>query len=270
MKIFIVILFLSSTHLAKGQFHTPLSRSELGVIAGGMTYIGDLKPYEIHKDIHLSLGMVYRYNINPRTAFRANFLYGNVSADDAKSSISTFRDRNLNFHSDIYELGAGFEFNYYPFQLGHERYKATAYLLAEIAFFRMNPKTDYLGNEIELRTVGTEGQGTSASSRGHYKTIQFAIPIGVGVKFSLGKRIGFNLELGIRKTFTDYLDDVHSASYVDPNILLTENGPLAAALSNRSGRLYGQRGNPSNKDWYLFAGGMLTFQLGKPAKCYNH
>ena len=79
-----------------------------------------------------------------------------------------------------------------------------------------------------------------------------------------------NLEIGLRKTFTDYLDDVHSDSYVDPIVLQDENGATAAALSNRSldGSQYGKRGTASSKDWYVFSGFMLTFKLGKKNICH--
>ena len=212
---------------------------------------------------------MYRYNVHSRMSVRANVTYGRVSASDAQSTEALNRQRNLSFHSDIFELAAGVEFNYFPFQLGHDRYKGTAYIVAEIGVFRMNPKTNYNGSEIALRPLGTEGQGTTLNSKKHYNLTQVCIPLGVGAKFSLGPRAGFNLELGIRKTFTDYLDDVHAENYVDPEILAVESGPLAAELSNRSGDRYGKRGNASTKDWYLFGGVMFTFSLGDPVSCWH-
>ncbi len=167
-------------------------------------------------------------------------------------------------------MGAGVEFNYFPFQLGHDRYKGTAYILAEVALFQMNPVSRYNGELIELQPLGTEGQGTSLNSKKHYSLTQLSIPVGVGAKLSLGSRVGINFEIGLRKTFTDYLDDIGNDEYVDPIILATENGPLSAELSNRSGNVYGKRGNSSTKDWYVFSGMMLTIQLGRPGNCYSH
>lgn len=253
---------------ATAQFHTKASRSELGVMIGTSYYIGDLNSFGHFKNPHLAGGLIYRYNVNPRFAVRANFLYGRLSADDAQSKEPIKQARNLNFHTDIYELAAGVEFNYFPFQLGDKNYRATGYILAEIGVFRMNPKTNYNGAEVELQPLGTEGQGTSLSSKKHYSLTQLCIPLGVGAKFSLGERVGLNVEFGVRKTFTDYIDDVGSDSYVDTDVLAAESGPYAAELANRSGDRYGKRGNSSTKDWYFFAGGMLTIRLGKPAKCW--
>jgi hypothetical protein len=238
-------------------------------MVGSTTYLGDLNQFIPYKRAHLAGGLVYRYNVNPRMSVRANLIYGRVSADDAESTEEIYRNRNLSFYSDIYELGAGVEFNYFPFQLGHDRYKGTAYILAEIGVFRMNPKTTYYGNEIELRPLGTEGQGTSLNSKKHYSLTQVCIPLGVGAKLSISEYVGFSFEIGIRKTFTDYIDDVGANSYVDPEQLALESGPIAADLSNQSGDRYGKRGNASTKDWYIFAGGMLTFRLGKPSNCFH-
>lgn len=219
---------------------------------------------------HLAGGLVYRYNVHSRMSLRANLTYGRLSADDATSSEPIDQARGLNFYTDIFELAAGVEFNYFPFQLGHDRYKGTAYLLAEIGVFRMNPKTVYNGSEVALNGLGTEGQGTSLNGKGAYSLTQLCIPIGVGAKLSLGSRVGLTCEIGLRKTFTDYIDDVGADTYVDPAVLAAENGPLAAELSNRSGDPFGRRGNSATKDWYVFAGAMLTFRLGSPTNCYSH
>lgn len=271
MRTRLSILLLLCTMTAFGQVHTGASRSEIGVLIGGSTYLGDLNQFVPFRKTHLAGGLLFRYNVNPRMAVRVNFTYGKVSADDALSTEELNKERNLNFYSNIFELGAGVEFNYFPFQLGHDKYKGTAYLLAEIGVFRMNPKTMYNGTEVALRPLGTEGQGTTLNAKKHYGLTQICIPLGVGAKLSLSDRVGLNVEIGIRKTFTDYLDDVGASSYVDPEVLATENGPLAAELSNRSGNRYGRRGNSTTKDWYMFAGAMLTIRLGSPGNChYQH
>lgn len=267
VKKFLFFVLIMSSADARAQFHTAASRSELGVMLGVSTYLGDLNQFIPFRQTHPAGGILYRYNMNPRMAIRVNATYGRVSASDAQSTEVLNKARNLSFFSDIYEVGAGIELNYFPFQLGNDRYKGTAYILAEIAVFRMNPKTMYNGSEVALRPLGTEGQGTSLNSKNHYNLTQVSIPLGVGAKVSLGERAGLNFEIGIRKTFTDYLDDVGADNYVDQAVLAAESGPLAAELSNLSGDRYGKRGNAATRDWYIFAGMMVTFSLGDPAKC---
>lgn len=260
-------LFLSSS--AFSQQSTFLSKSELGPFVGGSYYLGDLNTNEHFTNSKLSLGLVYRYNIHSRLAIRANALYGNVYGYDADSKIPVVNNRNLNFHSSIYELGAGIEFTHLPYIINHPRYFASGYLFAELALFRMNPKTRYDDEYYELRSLGTEGQGTDLSDRKLYNLTQLSIPLGMGFKVSIGDKMTFALEYGIRKTFTDYLDDVGSARYVDPVQLEDLSGPIAAALSNRSldPTVQTVRGNPNTKDWYVFYGAMMTIRLGNKNRC---
>lgn len=270
LSTYFVLYLVSST--AFGQYPTKRSRSEVGIIGGGMTYIGDLNPYTPFKHTNLAFGGVYRYNINPRLAFRANAIYGNVQGYDADATAESMQlERNLSFQSEIYEVSGGIELYYLPFQIGHHKHFSTAYILVEFGGFHMNPVTDYQGESIELRSLGTEGQGTSLSDKDYYSLNQLVLPLGMGWKLSVGKRFTFNVEAGIRKTFTDYLDDVSSDHYVDYQTLAAENGPLAAELSNRSlsGSRYGKRGDSSTKDWYIFSGMMITFRLGMPKNCQN-
>lgn len=272
---FFSIIFLCVSLGASSQFHTAMSRSELGVMLGGMYYIGDLNRFGHFKGTQPAAGLIYRYNVNSRLAVRANVSYGNVIGDDAWAKSPVIKNRNLNFKSDIFELAAGVEFHYMPFKLGGKKsrggkqYRGTAYLLAQIALFRMNPKTMHNGEWIFLQPLGTEGQGTSLNAKGHYGLFQMSVPLGVGVKLALGRRAALGIEYGIRKTFTDYLDDVGADSYVDPAELALTNGPLSAALSNRSldGSRYGKRGTSATKDWYSFFGLTFTFRLGDPEKC---
>lgn len=266
-RVFIILLILPLSAL--GQQQNFRSKSELGVLLGGSFYNGDLNQFGVFKNIHPAGGVVYRYNIHSRLSFRANVLYGTVSASDADAKLSLLVNRNLSFQSNIYEVAAGVEFSYFPFKLGSDRYKGTAYLLAEVGLFHMNPKTLYNGSWVELQPLGTEGQGSSLSSKRPYSLTQLSVPLGVGCKLSLGKRASLSLEYGIRKTFTDYLDDVKANTFVDRGILEQENGTVAAALANRNinGDAYGKRGNSVTKDWYTFFGAMLTFRMGKPNVC---
>jgi hypothetical protein len=269
---FLLLILLFWTLQVGAQQQNHRSRSELGVILGGSNYLGDLNSYNPIYHIKPAGGVLYRYNVHSRLCWRGSLLYGSVGASDADASESLLQNRNLSFESTIYELGSGLEFSYLPFQLGHDKYRGTAYVMVGVSLFHMNPTTQYNGEKIELQPLGTEGQGSSLNSEGNYSLTQLSVPLGVGVKFSIGKRSAIGLEYGIRKTFTDYLDDVGSDGFVDASVLADENGPLAATLSNRSldGSRFGKRGTASSKDWYSFFGATLTFRLGKPNKCFNH
>jgi hypothetical protein len=176
----------------------------------------------------------------------------------------------LSFESRLHEVAAGVEFHFTPFKFGSSRYPATAYFIAQMGVFYMNPTTMYNGEQIALQTMATEGQGTSIGTRKPYSLYQVCIPLGMGLKCSLGKMATLNVDMAIRKTFTDYLDDVGSDFYVDPEVLEDEVSETAAALSNRSidGNSYGKRGTSSTKDWYVYTGATITFRLGKGGGCF--
>ena len=267
--IFIFLFLAIDPASAQRRRSTFLASSELGFLAGGSYYIGDINQFDHFRNTKLAGQIFYRFNLHSRTSFRANFTYAQVAAWDSDNSNTVLRNRNLSFNSEIFELAAGVEFNYFPFALGHDRYKGTAYLLAQIGLFKMNPKTNYNDEEIELQPLGTEGQGSELSSKSNYSLTQLCIPIGIGAKMSLGKRVSLTMEYTIRKTFTDYLDDVGSATYVDPAELAALNGPLAAELSNRSldQNRFGKRATSASSDWYSFFGIGLSLVLGKEPKC---
>ena len=270
MKKIVLAVFLLLSYLkVTGQQPTFMSRSEFGVHLGQMYYLGDLNPFKQFYQSNLAGGLMYRYNLQNRLALRFSFTAGSVEAYDKDSNKPLNVNRNLDFQSKIREVAGGIEFYHSPFQLGNKRYPGTFYFLTQIGLFYMNPTTTYNGETVKLNELGTEGQGSSLNGHRKYSNIQLCVPLGIGGKISLGKFATFNLDIAIRKTFTDYLDDVASDSYVDPVALASVNGTTAAALSNRSldGNRFGKRGNSTTKDWYVYCGGMVTIKLGKGKTC---
>jgi hypothetical protein len=265
----VVIQVLTFTVVGQGAHrHNAKSLSELGFMVGGTYYIGDLNQKHFNHT-NPAAQLLYRYNINARIAYRLNASYGKIEAYDSEQKEALYRNRNLSFQTDWFELASGIEVSYFPFEIGNRRYKATAYLMAQIALTRINPKSDFNGTLVELQPLGTEGQNTALSDRKKYSKIQCAVPLAVGMRISIAKNIALNFEYGIRFMFTDYLDDVGAYSYADPLQLAADNGPMAAAMSNRSldNNPFGQRGNRATRDWYTFFGAGLMFRMGGKNKC---
>ena len=273
MRFYLILLFLPFVVFSQRQNF--LSKSEIGIFSGASYYFGDLNTLEHFKNSHIAIGIITKYNINPRLAIRGLFMTGSISANDAQSgsnNTGVYTNRNLSFASNITEIGAGIEFNYFPFQLGNKIYRGSGYLFAEVAYFQMNPTTNYLGETIELRTLGTEGQGTTLNSNDYYSKNQLSLPFGIGFKYPFGNIFCFGMEYGVRKTFTDYLDDVSSDRFIDKGLLTEVASPLTVALSNRNinGSPYGPRGNSQTKDWYFVYGVTFTIRLGNPDECFKH
>lgn len=246
--------------------------AEIGIFLGGSYYIGDLNPLgHFNEFTKPAGGVVFRYNFNPRLSARANVLVGGMQGDDSYSASPGLQQRNLNFKSPLSEASAQLEFNFFDYQIGNEKRKFSPYIFFGLGVFQFSPKGELNGNWVTLQPLGTEGQGLDGSeSKRKYKLVQLSIPFGVGIKANLSKNIGLSIEWGMRKTFTDYLDDV-SKRYYDPVKLAAARGTTAALMSDKSigtdpaytntGR---QRGNATTKDWYSFAGIALTFKLKGP------
>ena len=272
------ILLFTSLFLAFAAFaQRGMRSSEFGLFLGCSYYLGELNPNGHFNSLTQPAGgVVYRYNFNPRFSIKGNLLFGNVMGDDSRSGVPSQITRNYSFKSPITELGAELEFNFLPFTTGDPKTPFTPYVFGGAAVFKFNPQGQIGNTWYALQPLGTEGQGTPLTNDKKYKLIQMSLPFGVGLKFNIAARIGVSLEWGFRKTFTDYLDDV-SKSYVDPTQLATFNGTTAAYFSDTSvnttpGSNVGkQRGDSSTKDWYSFAGIMITFKLrGKNGACYSY
>ncbi len=249
--------------------------SEIGIFLGGSYYTGDLNPAgHFNRFTKPAVGLLYRVNFNPRLSAKAIASYGSIEGDDAFSDNAASRNRNLSFKSQLMEFAVEGEFNFLSFATGSKKLAVSSpYVFGGIAVFHFRPQGFYGNHWYDLQPLGTEGQGTSFSGEKTYSLTQFSIPFGVGLKINTAKRVCIALEWGLRKTFTDYLDDV-SGKYVDPTLLAAEKGSAAAALADKSLTKQGgndtgrQRGNSFTNDWYYFAGVMITFKLkGREGEC---
>lgn len=250
--------------------------AEIGVLGGTSYYLGDLNPTHHFYNPKLGGSIYYRDQIrnSDRLSLRIQLSYGTVQAFDADGKSEAQLNRNLSFQSKILEIGPMLEINFLPFEIGSRRKPGTPYLFIGISYFKMNPMGRYNDDWIELQSLKTEGQGSEFNSDKPYKLNQISIPFGVGFKVNINSRMSLGLEYGIRKTFTDYLDDV-SGSYVNPAILSEINGQLSSdisdpSLNNQGSLSYNNgisRGNPNNKDWYAFAGITFSFRLKAYTTC---
>ena len=120
------------------------------------------------------------------------------------------------------------------------------------------------GRTYNLQPLGTEGQYIiEGDYPAPYQRTQINVPMGIGMNLRFSSQLGVGMELGYRRTFTDYLDDV-STVYPDPDQLVEASGSLALALSNRSDSFAlpgDQRGNPGLDDHYVFISVLMFYYL---------
>ncbi|HSN07552.1 MAG TPA: DUF6089 family protein [Hanamia sp.] len=257
-------LFLSVSFFLFALVSHAQQSLNLDLFLGTSNYSGDLQDKHFtFNQAHLAGGIGLSYEITDHFSVRAAFKIGKISADD---KLGRNKARNLNFSSQLTEGSLDVQYLITP--LGS--HVLTPYVFAGLAVYHYDPYTfDSAGRKYYLKPLSTEGEGF-ISGRKNYSLTQFAIPFGAGVKMPLSENINVGFEIGYRKLFTDYLDDV-STTYVDPNSLLVNRGAKAVELSYRGGELKtgstvypvgGRRGNPGSKDQYYFTGLTLSFRLG--------
>jgi len=237
-------------------------RNELGLFFGGSYYIGDLNPSRQFAMTSIGVGAIYRYNFTDHLSLRANGFWGNVAGDDAIVKYNEIR--NLHFRSNILELSLQGEVNFLPFEPGDLKTLSTPYIFGGAGIFRFNPQAEWDGVWYNLRPLGTEGQGSDLyPDRKPYSLTSHNYLFGVGFKFNITRQFTGALEWGMRRTGTDYLDDV-STTYPDPTVFGQDSRAIELydrSLENRGENIGFQRGNPNNNDWYSFAGFILTFRI---------
>ena len=246
---------------------------EAGIFAGVSNYQGDLAPgFMEASDYSPAFGVFGRYNFTGHLGMKVHLYKGVLQASDENGQLKYgIRQRNLSFQSDIYELGIQGEFNFIDFNVMKGDHITTPYVFAGVSGFYFNPIAELDGQLHELQPLGTEGQGLPGYDA-KYKLFSIGIPAGLGVKFNFNKKVNVGLEMGVRYTFTDYLDDV-SGKYPELELLEKTNGELAATLSYRTpeydnnittnpeGQFRG--GETGRNDFYFFGGVTLSFNIGQ-------
>ena len=180
-KLAVIMLMIATLMAAQAQEY----RFEVGGALGMSGYLGDANNANLLKKPGYVAGGLFRYIINSRMALKANLLTAKISGNSANLA-NTYPDaQTYAFSSQLYDLGAQFEFNFLNYGIGSKYLKLK----------RISP---YL-------TLGVGA--TLATGDGDAFTLN--VPMGVGVKYKLGERLNIGLEFTMRKAFSDKLDERH-------------------------------------------------------------
>lgn len=234
---------------------------------GGSNFIGSrgIFDYDI-KATRLAIGTGLSMNAGS-FSLGVNFLGTRLVGDDKFSRQEFHVNRNLSVRTDLFEACFLTEWRPFSRSTGFNRF----YVYSGVGVMYYQPKAEYNDEWVELRTLGTEGQLLEGGD-GLYSELNVMVPYGLGYKFRLAKSTSLVLDLGFRKTFTDYLDDV-STVYADPIALAEVSGPEAPLIADRSSvpnPAGYERGNPEKDDMYFLIGLKFEYILGGKAGdgCY--
>lgn len=290
MLLLSTVIFSQLTFGQVGIFN----KAEFGVTIAPSNFLGDLggnygKGTSFLKDNNFSQTRMFfgvHFSGYPMDwlGLRAAANYGSVSGDDAvitgKGGLEEARKmRNLSFKSNILEAFVAAEI--YPTVFLEQDpsdvyHKIRPYAVGGVGVFHFNPKSKdpASNNYVSLKGLSTEGQGFSQMpDRKQYSLTQIMLPMGAGIKYFLNDNVSLSLEIVMRKTFTDYIDDV-STTYIDPTLFDqnfgagTYKAQLAYRMADKRATSLGnsrggdKRGTPTNNDSYYTAGFKLSFTLG--------
>jgi hypothetical protein len=290
----LVFLFLLNTSVFCQSFFAPGAwkhfRKEWQFTLGASNFLGDLggrdaigtnflKDWEISQTRYAAQ-LSWGYYLGQNFLYRSTVVAAVISGNDNTTKEPFRSNRNLNFHSQIYEFNQNICFfimrekmgnkfglkNIKGRKIGAKSNTFGLYLTAGFGVFYYNPMSKYQGANVVLYNLHTEGQGLPGGPK-QYKRVSVDIPLGIGFRKALSRQWGLQLEFSQHYTFTDYIDDC-STSYYDNGTLLANYGPVSAHMAdpnlgnyvNAGGDSYvtavgQQRGDPTDRDNYMF----LTF-----------
>ncbi|MFN4082447.1 MAG: DUF6089 family protein [Bacteroidia bacterium] len=237
---------------------------EVGGQLGISNYWGDLAPTIAFNETRPAGGIFGRLNLNNTWALNAQLNILQVGGSDRNFTENTFRQ--LRFQNNITEFAALLEYNfinYGPYVLDK---KFTTYVYTGLAGFMFKPRAQYNNQWYDLVDYKTEGV--------QYSRYSMAIPMGMGFKWMAYRNIALEGQIGFRRTFTDYLDDV-STVYPDMKAA-ADNGRLTQIFTDRSTEFSGgvpvnktgyKRGNADYKDWYIFSSVTVAVRINSRVKC---
>ncbi len=190
---------------------------EPGIMGGVSYYMGDINHSKLFYSPKPSFGILAKYSFNSFYSVRFNILQASFSGSDSDFPNQYQQTRNWSFSNKIYEIGLQGEFNFFEFIPGKKN-EFTSYLTSGIAMFIAPSSTS---------------------------PVNLAIPIGVGGKYSVSKRMRIAVEWAYRNTFTDKLDLLPDNNYIPTNSL--------SAIK--------QITNDKSKDWYSVASLIVTYNF---------
>ncbi len=209
---------------------------EIGGLVGGASYLGDLVEQDEYPYLNTTrpaIGLYAGIPIGYTFQLRGGLQYAHLQGDDENFDLSHFNDRGFSFQTDLFEVSAvlmwePFARKRYPRAGGYKKI-ISPYLFAggALSFFSWNTDYGSPGNEGFSELIRQDERVSKESP-------QWVLPFGGGLRFDLNYHSSLGLEIGARKTYTDYLDGVSISGNADAN------------------------------DWYLVGGVTFSYRFSKP------
>lgn len=198
---------------------------EIGPMAGTSFYLGDANK-SLFRDTHGSFGVMLRYNPNPHFSVKSNLSYAHISGctDNLERGVTPVR---MEFDRKLVDFGVQAEISVLGYGLTkfNNCHRISPYFLL--------------------------GLGLTYAAKPLDSDFALNIPVGLGVRFKVARRVNLGLEWTFRFTTSDKLDvsKDYTAYTLESPFLIKGKGL-------------------QNKDCYSVLSAFVSFDvLGKPCNC---
>ena len=217
----------------------PQKSADIGIRIGAAVYWGDLENVSYAKEITPMYGVLGRWNFNKRMSVRGQLISGNLKSSGTFPGVNLAEainhvdandvngipyelylrktDDSYNFYRAVQTFEAIFEFNFMDYKMGSTtKDRFTPFLsLGAGGFYSRAPRqgTLVLIPQVEqvflpYKNLYQPYLGEDLNKTNDADALAPIIPMGFGFKYNLTKRLGMCMELSVRKTFTDNIDNL--------------------------------------------------------------
>lgn len=156
---------------------------DFGIGVGMSGYLGDANESSLFKHPGLTADLNMRYLFDSRWAIRAQLGMSTISGNTAEFENVLPFGQNYSFKSTLADFSLRGECNFFAFGIG-ETYKRLK---------RWSPFVSV-------------GLGATLASSGGSTHVAFSIPMGVGVRYKISRRVNLSAEFTMTKVFADNVD----------------------------------------------------------------
>ena len=221
------ILLLLIMPLTANAQEDDMYKMEIGAGVGLVSYEGDFNG-SITKNMQPGASLILRRVFNPYMDVRLNLMYGNLKGDSngTQTYYPDYQQSPYSFSNTLIDLSMTYEYNFWPYGTGRD-YRGAK---------RLTPFV-FLG--IGGTYVKTEQKSVFTGN----------LPIGLGVKYKLAKRVNLAIEWAMHFSLSDELDGVKDP-YMIKSSGLFKNTDCYSALQLTLTYSFMQKCKTCNSDKY--------------------
>jgi len=275
-KLLVVIMFIISCSFAMAQL-----TADIGLHLAAATYWGDIENVDYSKSITPVAGILGRWNFNKRLAVRGQLFTGNLKADGFFSNANIGQSGPrvdpeqyprdsigaYNFSRSFQSVEVLFEFNFRNYKMGSIK-KDTYTPFVSVGLGGFFSRAARIGSYIlePFPTVPADPLAVpptpdfylpyydpELNKTNNSDVLTLSIPVSMGLKFNISKRMGGIIELIVRKTFADNIDNLDDPKRFQFDPL---NVPLGYSYPDKISKM-----QLNNNDWYATLAVSFVYQL---------